>query len=265
MNILEVTTNVIGCTNKCACCPQHSLVSNYHGTEYLDVDSFRTILKNLPTEIQVDFSGYSEPFLNPLCCHLIELASSFGYHIRLFTTLVGIKSQDLTRLSGTSIHYVRFHLPDEIQFRYYEPTWLKFYDKFMELELPCDYGYMALGDVSKSLQKQMTARGVSVIETTVLNSRGGLVAEVIPKTGNLYCTGQRWHYNVLLPNGDVQLCCMDYGLKHKLGNLMTHSYHEIYQEGERAMIADHSQMICSHCEWAQGNYCINPFGKPKFK
>ena len=35
--------------------------------------------------------------------------------------------------------------------------------------------------------------------------------------------------NVLLPNGDVVLCCMDYNLVHILGNLLTQTYEEIMQ------------------------------------
>ena len=35
--------------------------------------------------------------------------------------------------------------------------------------------------------------------------------------------------NVLLPNGDVVLCCMDYDLKHIIGNLLTQTYEEIMQ------------------------------------
>jgi hypothetical protein len=34
--------------------------------------------------------------------------------------------------------------------------------------------------------------------------------------------------NVLLPNGDVVLCCMDYNLKHIIGNLLKESYKDIF-------------------------------------
>src|SRR5262249_31759943 len=34
--------------------------------------------------------------------------------------------------------------------------------------------------------------------------------------------------NVCLPNGDVVLCCMDYSLKHKLGNLLEQDYYDMY-------------------------------------
>jgi hypothetical protein len=34
--------------------------------------------------------------------------------------------------------------------------------------------------------------------------------------------------HVLLPNGDVVLCCMDYDLKHVIGNLVNQSYEDLY-------------------------------------
>ena len=34
--------------------------------------------------------------------------------------------------------------------------------------------------------------------------------------------------NVLLPNGDVLLCCMDWGMKHVLGNLLTGDYSNLF-------------------------------------
>ena len=42
--------------------------------------------------------------------------------------------------------------------------------------------------------------------------------------------------NVLLPNGDVSLWCMDYGLKHILGNLVKQSYEEIRNSPELTKI-----------------------------
>jgi hypothetical protein len=35
------------------------------------------------------------------------------------------------------------------------------------------------------------------------------------------------YHNVVLPNGDVSLCCMDYGLKHILGNIYEQEYEDI--------------------------------------
>ena len=48
------------------------------------------------------------------------------------------------------------------------------------------------------------------------------------KKGAMKC-GNNARYNVLLPNGDVILCCMDYGLKNVLGNLLSMDYDELFR------------------------------------
>ena len=50
------------------------------------------------------------------------------------------------------------------------------------------------------------------------------------------------YHNVVLPNGDVSLCCMDYGLKHILGNLYTQEYNDIIPEPLSCFT------LCSSCE-----------------
>src|SRR5262249_22975036 len=42
--------------------------------------------------------------------------------------------------------------------------------------------------------------------------------------------------NVLLPNGDVVLCCMDYALKHVIGNLLTGDYESLFRSEEVSRI-----------------------------
>jgi len=41
---------------------------------------------------------------------------------------------------------------------------------------------------------------------------------------------ERLYHNVMLPNGDVSLCCMDYGLEHILGNILEQEYEDILPE-----------------------------------
>ena len=61
--------------------------------------------------------------------------------------------------------------------------------------------------------------------------------------------------NVLLPNGDVQLCAMDYGLRHTLGNLFRESYSSIVNGPVLAKVFDEldrsaSDILCRECEYA---------------
>jgi len=58
--------------------------------------------------------------------------------------------------------------------------------------------------------------------------------------------------NVLLPNGDVSLCCMDYGLQNILGNLLKCNYDELFHTDafkkiREKMKAQDSDIICRNC------------------
>ena len=58
--------------------------------------------------------------------------------------------------------------------------------------------------------------------------------------------------NVLLPNGDVCLCCMDYGMDHVLGNLLHQDYDSLFTgekflEVKEKMKAQDSDIMCRVC------------------
>jgi len=60
-------------------------------------------------------------------------------------------------------------------------------------------------------------------------------------------------HNVLLPNGDVVLCCMDYGMKHVLGNLFSSDYDSLFRSKEflkvkKGLRYDSLDILCRYCE-----------------
>ena len=63
-------------------------------------------------------------------------------------------------------------------------------------------------------------------------------------------------FNVLLPNGNVTLCCMDYGLKHILGNLVTDSYESLftgeeYKRIQAGLLDGDLDILCRTCKEAK--------------
>jgi hypothetical protein len=67
------------------------------------------------------------------------------------------------------------------------------------------------------------------------------------------------HYdqNVLFPNGDVGLCCMDFGMKHIIGNLLTSDYYDLFESPELMRVrlenmkpGFSSASLCKSCERA---------------
>lgn len=74
-------------------------------------------------------------------------------------------------------------------------------------------------------------------------SRAGNLFEVPVKKGDLICTrSASFEQNVMLPNGEVYLCCMDWSLKHKLGNIFETSFNNLKR--------DNKYKLCQTCEKA---------------
>ena len=74
-------------------------------------------------------------------------------------------------------------------------------------------------------------------------------------TGELE-TCPRLQSGVLLPNGDVALCCMDWGLQHVIGNLLTMDYEMLLESDEykrvlRGYVDESVDILCRYCEVAQ--------------
>lgn len=95
---------------------------------------------------------------------------------------------------------------------------------------------------------------IDFIEATMIkaHSRAGNVKwkESYVKTGIVKCK-RKHKCPGLLPNGDLVICCMDYGLKNIIGNLLTSSIEEIYRgKGYKNFIKalKKGNSICSFCD-----------------
>jgi len=73
-----------------------------------------------------------------------------------------------------------------------------------------------------------------------------------------------YDHNVLLPNGDVVLCCMDYSLKHIIGNLFKNDYDDLYLSNELIKIMKENKKVthskCSICKSCDNAKVHNLFG-----
>jgi hypothetical protein len=53
---------------------------------------------------------------------------------------------------------------------------------------------------------------------------------------------ERLYHNIMLPNGDVSLCCMDYGLEEITGNLFEQDYNDVIPDPYEVF------KLCNKCE-----------------
>ena len=65
------------------------------------------------------------------------------------------------------------------------------------------------------------------------------------------------NHNMLLPDGRVVLCCMDYGMKHILGNLVEQDYEDIISGEELQKVKycmndlSDKSILCRNCNYAR--------------
>lgn len=247
MGRLEITTH-IGCPVDCVDCPQVLLRSRYTGQKMMDFEDYKRAIDKVPAGTRIDFSGMCEPFVNPHCTDMVLYAADKGFPLALYTTLQGATMKDWERLKDIRYEIVTIHLPDAEGRSHFRIT-----EEYLDVlsAWNCDY-YSCHGRIDSRVAFSLKHRGV----ITLMHDRAGNLPvrphmHINPNCA-LYCitSGRAMDHNVLLPNGDVLMCCMDYGYTGLFGNLFTQSYEEVLNsDAAQAMrrTLSEGESICRHC------------------
>ena len=247
---LEVTTSIPanGCPLVCAYCPQDELKAAYDDDRFLSLENFDRVLGKLPKEIQITFAGYVEPFVNKDCAAMIRLAHAVGHKVSLFTTGVGMTVDDFEQIRGIPYTGVQggfvVHLPDAEG--YFSHSLLPGYMELlarMKQKPPLNFRTVTMGTLPKPLQELFPGTIRQTMYSRAGNVKRNDVVQITTKQAETTCgCPERLYHNVLLPNGDVSLCCMDYSLRHILGNLFEQDYEDVIPV-DGAPFA-----LCKNCE-----------------
>ncbi len=269
--VMEITT-VVGCKQACIYCPQQVFIENYHDNNVMDLDQFKRYLHVIPRNVLIDFSGFAEPSQNPNFSKMVHFAFDMGYQIRVNTTATGLTIYDIKSFKKIPFTKFAVHLPDDsgkyttipcneehqhkikmieqsgitnLQFRVIgraHPVFkaaLKSYIR--EMRLFCRAGNLKLSDLSNFTKKN------AAFQPSKHKWKGRIKCSRV--------TGSELNQNVLLPNGDVLLCCMDYKITSKIGTLASMAYSELFHTREYKAIkiglTEESDIICRYCEAAK--------------
>jgi sulfatase maturation enzyme AslB (radical SAM superfamily) len=253
---MEITTR-IGCINRCSYCPQDKLIRAYRNVSdilEMDLDTFKKCVDKIPVDTRIHFSGFSEPWLNPRCTDMVVYAHKTGHKIQVFTTLVGMTANDIEVIKTIPFENFIVHLPDADGKTHIQVD--SHYREVMAKAAQClpnayfiyyDNIHTELVGLSKTVR---TAKWELVSRASNIEIKGQEI-KFIP--GQIRCT-RALCQNVLLPNGDVALCCNDFGLKHILGNLVTSDYDSLFRGEEYkkvigGLLDDSVDILCRYCEW----------------
>ncbi len=272
--IVEITTK-IGCSVNCSYCPQNLLIKNYIKRSandkklLLDFESFKEYLSAIPPITLIRFCGMSEPFLNESCPDMIEYAYESGYKVDLYSTLIGLKIDDIERVLKC-IDNIVLHVPDSagnadipITDDYKEKLKKVFaYKRDGEYIIPIischgnihpEITKLIPNDLRYVLWNEMQDRAgnleVSKKDVFHYNRQGSIICTVNGRNSIILDS------NIMLPNGDLLMCCMDYSLDYVIGNLSKNKYEEILQGDcvnriRQNMLQQKDDILCRHCNLA---------------
>jgi Iron-sulfur cluster-binding domain len=267
MATLEITTK-IGCRNNCAYCPQDLLIgafSRKKDRRYLayakensvfrmGLDMFRRCVDKVPTRVDIHFTGMCEPWLNPACTDMLLYAHDKGHRITASTTLVGIAPEDIEAMSEVPFKTFWVHLPSA--------------DGQERIRIDTAYLNLVKAIAASGIRVQFHYHGTQVHPAVrpivgeprrvILSSRGGnlggknIFSPEKRNPGRITCA-RNLQCNVLLPSGDVLLCCNDYGMQHVLGNLVASDYSSLFRGEEfikvkKGLMDESIDILCRYCD-----------------
>ena len=257
MKSLEITTR-IGCPVNCKYCPQKTIIKAYtkrSRIRQMTLETFKTCLDKLPARVDIHFTGMCEPWINPQCSQMVLHALTKGHAVGVSTTLQGMGLKDLELLKPHAYKFFSIHLPTE---------------KGTE-SIRVDEQYLALlsGFVSSGIEAtyHVQGNGPHPVLGDILENQEVIVYNPHSRAGNVEILGRHkpsylrgrigcsrgLKQNVLMPSGDVLLCCMDYGMKHVLGNLAQEDlkalYHnQTFRAVQAGLLDDAMDILCRRCE-----------------
>lgn len=285
---LEITT-VIGCPNLCEYCPQKILIDKYlvgrNKKKLMSFDDFVGWIKTVPKNVVIDFGGFSEPLMNTDAIEMILYSFQQKYEVKLNTTLRGAGLEIVSLLSRLPFSKLSLHVPDKFGMMKYnvDDEYIEKIKiirsnnaKIFEISEPFetfDEIKLALGNENQHLfgnSTLQTRAGHLNVNDPRWNYYGGRMSAIEPlgeNAGRINCGRIMLEVKdneieaktsdfILLPNGDLALCCMDYSLKHIVGNLNTQTYVEVKSGKQfnnilyKMYSTDQNDILCNKCQIA---------------
>lgn len=278
---LEITT-IIPCPLQCRYCPQEKLTAAYairlkdraregKGTDgtsqkVLSYDRFVSILAKIPTDVRIDFSGMTEPFANARAVEMLFYAASQGYKIAVYSTFQNLKQADIERMGRELVFEdVAIHVPDRKKNAPFPGDMAKYSDRvdlvIRTIRSKTTIEINSHGEIDPVIDAVVRKHEGKIRRHTELHDRAGNVMHLPLRhvynygpNGSCWASGQEFNRNVLLPNGDVLVCCMSYSMDRVLGNLTEMTYDEMrtgeaMKELKRALGTESEYFICRKCYW----------------
>ncbi len=259
-----------GCGVLCSYCPQVTLGREYNKRSRISrmsLEDFESCIEKLPLDCTLHFNGFYEPCLNHEFTAMIRSAHQRGFRVRVSTTLMGLSLSDIDEIKHIPFLKFAIHLPDNkgltriiVNDEYLQILSKIFDSQIANVKCHIHEEKGEPSEVHEGVVLLLEKLGVKP-EDRWVNSRAGNLQTDEMVSRNERLTGEleecpRMGSGVLLPNGDVTLCCMDWSLQHVIGNLLEMKYEMLFESEEynnvvRGYKDDKADILCRHCEIAK--------------
>lgn len=262
---MEITAT-IGCRNSCIYCPQDKYKKEYlklNPMKEMSFQTFKKCLDKIPKDVHIHFQGFSEPWLSSESSRMILYAHHQGFELEVSTSLTGMALSDVKRIA--KVPFLRFavHMPEDqgktnikVDQDYLDLLNALINSNVANIAFHFHQGLSGHEGLHPKIKQLLKTNHVKWKSRRILTRAGN--AEIDEKKAPQRTAGEilpcfRLKRNVLLPNGDVVLCCMDWGLKHRIGNLLDSNYDKLFKSDEylrvlSALKNDSSEVLCRYCD-----------------
>lgn len=271
--VLEVNP-VLGCSISCKFCPQKLITGRYYEHNHareriMKIEDFKLFLDRIPEECIINFAGMVEPFLHPQCINLIKMACNSGRKVFLYTTLEGADDADIEELLQLPIQYVCLHVADAKGYAHIttsEEYYVRVQKVLNAVKSDGTSFVQCVSAQAKPVERiEEMCKGRYEVLVSLQDRCGQLEGDELAKRDKAivdeeiecaFC-GPELNSHVVLPDGTMLLCNMDYGLNHVIGNLKENTYDEIHNGTEmrrirKAMMGDTDiELLCRKCVCAK--------------
>lgn len=175
-----------------------------------------------------------------------------------------MSKEDYYQMRNMNIKTFVLHIPDENNNSKFNITdeYIGLLNEVIEDSMRGDFRidhYSCHGQIHPAIKKLIEKSG-KLVDSRMCNRAGNIKEEcevsATKKEGEIicrWCAGTALDKNVLLPDGTVLMCSMDFGMQFVLGNLLTEDYEEI-AEGKRKILLrkklqseEYGDILCRNC------------------
>jgi len=269
----------------CTYCPQDDYIKSFKSNypdefKVLTQEVFLDCIKNISPTVLIKWTGFTEPLYSKDIQFFCEYLYAHGYQQSISTTLKGTKNSVEWFVNHAHMFsQITLHLPDSdgLMKCKVDQSYISNFESILSNpNTPLDkIDFFLIGEsfeknIEKIISKYIKDRVIDkkmVIKAKVLNTRNSSVTldssglknvefrSKVKKTKSeeFYCAYRRLNQGVLLPNGEVALCCQDYKLEYILGDVKKQNLDNLYQKiqdskVEREHFISGSFYPCTKCE-----------------